>query len=243
MEVIDVDAIHAARRGLQRALASRLESLLMETYSSNSSKESYRFDPDSAGRRRLKNLCLDYLMSLETNAVRALGLTQFEQADNMTDMLAALAALANYDCPEREQALSHFEKKWREEALVMDKWFSLQATSRLPGTLDRVRTLMGHDRFDRRNPNKIRSLIGAFCHANPVRFHAVDGAGYEFLADQVIDIDRRNPQIAARLLGSLSRWRKFDPKRRALMKASLERILSTEKLSKDTFEIASKTLS
>jgi aminopeptidase N len=243
MEMIAVDAIHAARRGLQRSLASRLESLLIETYTANSSNEPYRFDPDSAGKRRLKNLCLAYLMSLETDAVRAMVLAQFEQADNMTDKLAALAALSDCDCPERVQALADFEKKWRDDALVMDKWFSLQATSRLPGTLDRVRALMEHDRFERRNPNKIRSLIGAFCHANPVRFHAADGAGYEFLADQVIDIDRRNPQIAARLLGSLSRWRKFDPERQALMKSSLERILSTEKLSRDTFEIASKTLS
>ncbi len=242
MKVIDVDAIHAARRGMQRALATRLESLLMETYTASSSNEPYRFDPESAGRRRLKNLCLAYLMSLETETVRALGLTQFEQADNMTDVLAALASLANCDCPEREHALSAFEKKWRGEALVMDKWFSLQATSRLPGTLDRVRALMGHEKFDPRNPNKIRSLIGAFCHANPVRFHAANGEGYAFLADQVIDIDRRNPQIAARLLGSLSRWRKFDRKRQSLMKSALERILATEKLSKDSYEIASKTL-
>jgi aminopeptidase N len=182
-------------------------------------------------------------MSLETDATRALGLAQFEQADNMTDALAALAALSNCHCPERDQALADFEKKWRDEALVMDKWFSLQATSRLPGTLDRVRALMGHESFDPRNPNKIRSLIGAFCHANPVCFHAADGAGYEFLAEQVVFIDRRNPQVAARLLGSLSRWRKFDTKRQALMKSCLERILSTEKLSNDTFEIASKILS
>jgi aminopeptidase N len=242
MEVIDVDAIHAARRGMQRALAAKLESQLMESYTAHSSNEPYRFDPESAGRRRLKNLCLAYLMTLETDAVRELGLAQFEQADNMTDVLAALSSLANCDCPERLKALSEFEKKWRDDALVMDKWFSLQATSSLPGTLDRVRALMGHDRFDPRNPNKVRSLIGAFCHGNPVRFHSADGVGYEFLADQVIDIDRRNPQIAARLLGSLSRWRKFDPNRQALMKSTLERILSTEKLSKDSYEIASKTL-
>ncbi len=160
----------------------------------------------------------------------------------MTEVLAALAALANCECPEREAALADFEKKWLDDALVMDKWFALQATSRLPGTLERVRALMGHAAFDPRNPNKIRSLIGAFCHTNPVRFHAADGQGYEFLAEQVIDIDRRNPQIAARLLGSLSRWRKFDAHRQSLMRAALERILSTEKLSKDTYEIASKTL-
>ncbi|MDH3412690.1 MAG: aminopeptidase N [Gammaproteobacteria bacterium] len=242
MDVIDVNAIHAARLGMQRVLAERLESLLMETYTASSSNEPYRFDPESAGRRRLKNLCLAYLMSLETETARKLCQVQFQQADNMTDVLAALSALANCDCPERKNALVSFEKKWRDDALVMDKWFSLQATSRLAGTLDRVRDLMGHDKFDKRNPNKIRSLIGAFCHANPVRFHAADGAGYEFLADQVIDIDRRNPQIAARLLGALSRWRKFEPKRRALMKSTLERILATEKLSKDSYEIASKTL-
>ena len=242
MEVIDVDAIHAARRAMQRAVAEALEPLLRETYTANSSNEPYRFDPGSAGRRRLKNLCLGYLMALETAPGRELCYVQFETADNMTDVLAALGALSNCDCPERQRALDDFERRWQHDPLVMDKWFALQATSHLSVTLAQVRTLMTHKAFDAHNPNKIRSLIGAFCHGNPVRFHAVDGEGYRFLTDQIIRIDKENPQIAARLLGSLSRWRKFDPKRQGLMKAALEKILSTSGLSKDSFEIASKTI-
>jgi aminopeptidase N len=242
MEVIDVEAIHAARRAMQRAIAEALEPLLRETYTASSTNEPYRFDPRSAGRRRLKNLCLGYLMALETTHARELCYAQFETADNMTDVLAALGALSHCDCPERQRVLDSFETRWRQDPLVMDKWFALQATSRLPATLAQVRTLMTHKAFDARNPNKIRSLIGAFCHGNPVRFHAVGGEGYRFLTDQVIRIDKENPQIAARLLGSLSRWRKFDPQRRGLMKAALEKILATPGLSKDSFEIASKTI-
>jgi aminopeptidase N len=242
MELIDVEAIHAARLEMRRAVAAALETLLRETYTANSSNEPYGFEPRAAGRRRLKSLCLGYLMALETDTVRTLCCAQFETADNMTDVLAALGALSNCDCPERQPALDSFETRWRQDPLVMDKWFALQATSRLPATLEHVRNLMGHDAFDARNPNKIRSLIGAFCHGNPVRFHAVDGEGYRFLTDQVIRIDKENPQIAARLLGSLSRWRKFEPQRQGLMKAALEKILSTSGLSKDSFEIASKTV-
>lgn len=242
MEIVDVAAIHAARREARRAIADALKPLLLETYTANTSNEAYRFDPQSAGRRRLKNICLGYLVGLETPDVRDLCYAQFDSADNMTDALAALTALAGCECPERKRALQAFEARWRNDALVMDKWFALQATSPLPDTLARVKSLMTHPAFDPKNPNRIRSLVGAFCHGNPVRFHAPDGAGYRFLTEQVIEIDGRNPQIAARLLGSLSRWKKFDPERQALMKEALENILSSSNVSRDVYEVGSKTL-
>ena len=242
MDVIDVAAIHAARREARRAIAHALKPLLLESYTANTSNEAYTFDPQSAGRRRLKNICLGYLVGLETPDVRELCYAQFDSAGNMTDILAALSALADCECPEREPALRAFEARWQNDSLVMDKWFTLQATSPLPDTLPRVKFLMTHPVFDSKNPNRIRALVGAFCHGNPIRFHAGDGTGYRFLSEQVIEIDARNPQIAARLLGSLSRWKKFDPGRQALMKNALETILSSPDLSRDVYEVGSKTL-
>ena len=160
----------------------------------------------------------------------------------MTDVLSALAFFTRIDCPEREPAIAEFYGRWKHDTLVLDKWFSLQAMSHLPGTLESVERLMEHPAFDIRNPNKVRSLVGAFCHGNQVRFHDAGGAGYRFLADRVVQIDAINPQVAARLMGSFSRWRKFDAGRRERMQAELERILATAKLSKDVYEIASKTL-
>jgi aminopeptidase N len=242
MDNIDVDAIHAVRLGVRQGLARALEPEMRAVYRRLDTNDPYRFDAVAAGRRALRNRCLAYLMELDADDVRATSLGQLRSADNMTDELAALAALANAACPEREEALAHFEARWHDDPLVMDKWFSIQATSRLPDTLDRVRGLMSHPAYEPRNPNRVRSLIGAFCHGNPVRFHHPAGDGYRFLAEQVIAIDPANPQLAARLLGPFSRWRRFDPARGSLMRAELERILATPSLSKDVYEIASKTL-
>jgi aminopeptidase N len=181
-------------------------------------------------------------MTLEESVIVRRCFDQFSRADNMTDVSAALHCLANSEAPEREEALEAFYRKWQHDPLVMDKWFTLQATSPLPDTLPRVKFLMTHPVFDPKNPNRIRALVGAFCHGNPIRFHAGDGTGYRFLSEQVIEIDARNPQIAARLLGSLSRWKKFDPGRQALMKDALETILSSPDLSRDVYEVGSKTL-
>ena len=160
----------------------------------------------------------------------------------MTDQLAALHMLASSESADRERALEGFEARWRDDPLVMDKWFTAQATSHLPGTLARVRELMEHPCFDRRNPNRVRALLGAFCHANPVRFHAADGSGYRFASEQVLAIDPANPQVAARLLGAFSRWRRFDVARQERMRAELERVLAADGLSRDSYEVASKTL-
>ena len=244
MEEVDVDGIHAARVFVQRTLAQRLRETLLATYETLHAKErdGYRAEAAAIGRRALKNICLDYLTRLDDASLRDLCLKQFHEAGNMTDQLGALAALANHDGPERVAALAAFYERWWREALVVDKWLALQATSWLPGTLDVVKALMAHEAFNLRNPNKVRALIGAFCQANPVHFHARDGSGYTFLADQVLALNAFNPQIAARLIVAFTRWRKFDPVRQREMRDRLERILAAPGLSPDVYEIAAKSL-
>jgi len=242
MECVDVEAIHYTRQFMRYELANALEDRLLNTYHQYRSDEPYEYRSESAGRRRLKNLCLGYLMELQNPEIQALCFSQFKHADNMTDALAALTLLANTNCAERGEALERFEKHWHDDPLVMDKWFTVQATSRLPNTLQTVKELMGNANFSLKNPNKVRALIGAFCQRNQVRFHEISGTGYIFLANQVLAIDAMNPQIAARLLGALGRWRTFDPIRQQLMQKEIERILANPKLSKDTYEIASKML-
>ena len=160
----------------------------------------------------------------------------------MTDVLSALSNLSHYDTELRQQALDSFFEKWQHDAQVVEKWFAIQAASDLPDVLDKVKTLMQHDAFTLTNPNKVRSLIGRFCAGNIAHFHNIDGSGYAFLADQVLALDAMNPQIAARLVQSMSRWRRYDDKRQGLMKKQLERILGKKDLSKDVYEIASRSL-
>jgi aminopeptidase N len=243
MAVVEVEAIHRAREWLKRELAGRLRDDLLRVYRDNASADGYDIAPASIARRSLRNLALGYLMQLGDAEMNALCLRQFREADNMTDVMAALGALVNVDCPERAQALAAFEQQWRHDPLVMDKWFAVQAVSKLPGTLDRVKALMDHPAFSLRNPNKVRSLVGAFCSANLAGFHAADGSGYAFLTDNVLALDPLNPQIAARMLRIMSRWRRYDPARQALMKAQFERVLAQSEVSRDVFEIASKSLS
>lgn len=242
MAHIEIDAIHEARELVRRTLAFRHEDVFDYRYRELASDEPYRFDPASVGRRGLRNVSLGYLMELSDPDIRAACVHQAETSDNMTDSIAALAFLANCECPERETALAAFHDRWRGDNLVMDKWFAIQATSRLEGTIDTVKRLREHPAFDFSNPNRVRSLIGAFCHSNQVRFNEPTGAGYRFLADSVLELDPLNPQIAARLLGAASRWQRLDRTRRAQVQAELERILAVPGLSKDTYEIASKTL-
>ncbi|MCG7872545.1 MAG: aminopeptidase N [Candidatus Thiodiazotropha lotti] len=241
MTQVDVEAVHQARQWLKRALAEALRDDFAAVYEQNQS-DAYEITSASIGQRRLKNLALNYLMSLEAPQIDRLCMAQFETADNMTDVMAALHGLVNRDIPERDRALSDFEAKWRKDPLVMDKWFAVQAGSNLPGTLSGVKALMEHPAFSIRNPNKVRSLIGAFCSTNLFAFHAADGSGYEFLTDQVITLDTLNPQIAARLLRIMSRWRRYDESRQQLMRKAFERVLAQTDISKDVFEIASKSV-
>ncbi|MHB8346994.1 MAG: aminopeptidase N [Acidiferrobacterales bacterium] len=242
MDPIDPQALHDARVSVLRSLAQTLRDDLLSVYRDNVGQGDYGVDPESVGRRSLKNLCLSYLMELDDAETRQLCVDQFRRADNMTDVMAALRALVGTDCDERREALVAFHEKWRDEPLVMDKWFALQATSRLPGTLAEVKALTRHPAFNLKNPNRVRALIGSFCAGNPARFHDRSGAGYAFLADQVLRIDRLNPQLAARLVGALSLWRKYEARRQALMKRQLEHILADAGLSRDVQEIVSKSL-
>jgi aminopeptidase N len=241
MTVVDPDAIHEARTFVQQILAEILRSSFLSVYRANEDRGPYRVDQASMGKRSLKNACIGYLTELEDADVRELCVNQFRTAGNMTDVISALVNIANNDCPEREVLLAEFYEAWKSDPLVMDKWLAIQATSRLPGTLDKVKELTKHPAFTMRNPNKVRALIGAFS-SNSVRFHDPSGAGYAFIADNVLAIDQKNPQIASRLVSAFTIWKRYEVKRQTLMKAQLERILRTGKLSKDVFEIVTKSL-
>jgi aminopeptidase N len=242
METVDPDALHAARTHLARTIAERLHDAFVAAYEAHAVPGPYSPDPPAAGRRALRNLCLAYLMETGTAEACARAYAQFRDADNMTDRMAALGALADFDCRERTQALEAFYARWQGEPLVVDKWLRVQAISRLPGTLAEVQRLTAHPAFSLRNPNKVYALIGGFAMANHVRFHAADGSGYAFLADQVIALDKLNPQVAARMARAFDRWKRFDPGRQAHARAALERIRATPGLSKDVAEIATRTL-
>jgi aminopeptidase N len=171
-----------------------------------------------------------------------LCLAQLRGADNMTDTIAALDLVAGSELPERPQALADFYAKWRDDALVVDKWFALQAMAQRPDAVEAVTGLLGHEAFTLRNPNRVRALLGAFAAGNPTGFHRADGAGYLLVADHVLELDPRNPQVASRLAKAFDRWRRYDAKRQNLMRAQLERILAAPKLSRDVYEIATKSL-
>ncbi|MEX6502094.1 aminopeptidase N [Pseudomonas zhanjiangensis] len=245
-EVADVDAIHAAREFARGQLAEALFEPLWQRYQANrevSRSSAYVAEAAHFARRSLQNIALSYLMLSTRPEVLAACLEQFEVCDNMTERLAALAVLVNSPFEEEKaKALATFADFFKDNPLVMDQWFSVQAACSLPGGLRRVQQLMGHPAFTLKNPNKVRALIGAFSGQNPVNFHATDGSGYRFLADQIITLNALNPQIAARLLAPLTRWGKYDAARQALMKGELERILASGELSSDVFEVVSKSL-
>jgi aminopeptidase N len=241
MSVVDPDAIHAVRSGLARRLGEVLRDELLAAYRKFAVEPPYSPDAASAGKRSLRNLCLAYLMETQTREACDLAHAQFSGADNMTDAMAALAVLSDFDCAQRSEALETFYTRWQHDALVVDKWLRVQAASRLPGTLAEVKRLMSHPAFSIRNPNKVYALIGAFT-ANHVRFHAADGSGYEFVAEQIIALDKLNPQVAARIARAFDRYRKFDEGRQLHARAALERIRDTPALSKDVSEIVTKGL-
>ena len=242
MQVIDVDAIHHAREFVKTTLAHALEDEFKRVYLIHHRDESGKFSADAVGRRRLKNTCLGYLSQLESSDSYVQVLQQFEQAHNMTDQMAALSVIVNSQHPAKADCLAKFYQQWQQEALVIDKWFSLQASSHMPNTFATVQALMQHPAFDMKTPNRVRALIGAFSQANPVHFHAKNGEGYRFLADQVLALNTLNPQIASRMVTGLAQWRRYDTARQDLMKQQLQRIVMTEQLSKDVYEIASKSL-
>ncbi len=241
MAEIDVDGIHEVRDYLRRELGRRLAADWLESYRALATDQPYRFDADEVGRRAQRNLALGYLMAAGEEGPR-LCLVQLKDADNMTDTIAALGLLAESDLPERPRAFADFYARWRDDALVIDKWFALQATAQRPDAVEVVAGLLGHEAFTLTNPNRVRALIGAFAAGNPTGFHRADGAGYALVADHVLELDPRNPQVASRLAKAFDRWRRYDPKRQDRMRTQLERILAAPKLSRDVYEIASKSL-
>ncbi|MEQ1528487.1 MAG: aminopeptidase N [Methylococcales bacterium] len=242
MLVVDVDAIHQARQFVIKSLAKQLETEFRNLYKHHHRDESGQFDAGAVGRRRIKNTCLNYLATLEQADLQAWAELQFADAKNMTDQMAALSAIVNNPHPARQDCLESFYQQWQSEALVIDKWFTLQASSSMPDTFATVQALMHHSAFDLKNPNRVRSVIGAFSQANPLHFHAANGQGYQFLADQIIALNTLNPQVASRMVNALTSWRSYDSGRQGLMKAQLERIINTEAISKDVYEVASKSL-
>ena len=244
-EVADVESIHLVREFLLNGLAARFYSSFLDVYTNNTSNAEYAADAESIARRSLRNLALSYLMRSDMDEAVTLAQHQFVQASNMTDQLSGLRCLVNNGARVavelKRDALASFYKQWSHEPLVVDQWFVVQAVCQLPGSLAQVKQLLEHADFDIRNPNKVRSLIGAFCGQNHVGFHDASGEGYEFLADQVLVLDKLNPQIASRLLTPLTRWKKFSAKRQGLMQAQLRRIKAQEDLSKDLFEIVEKS--
>jgi aminopeptidase N len=238
----DPDAIHEARTGLRRTVAQALRDRLIEVYEMNRDGGPYRLAPDAMARRRLKNCVLGILAENGDPDTIDLIARQYRIADNMTDRIGALVPLMEIDCPERAEGLEDFFERGRDDALVLDKWFAIQAGCSRPDTLARVRELLSHPSFEIRNPNKVRALIGTFAHRNLVRFHGAGGAGYRFVADQVLQLDSLNPQVAARLAGAFNRWRKYDNTRQGLMREELQRILDTDGLSRAVYEIVSLAL-
>ena len=242
MQIIDPQAIHNARIAMRNYLSHVLREDLFAVYNANHQSGSYSPDAVSAGRRALRNNALGYLAELNDSTVHALIQNQLAQASNMTDRLAALSMMNSHQIPGIAEALKHFYTDFEHEALVIDKWFSLQASAPSANTKT-IRKLMQHSAFSMTNPNRARSLIFAFCNSNAAQFHALDGSGHVFWSEQVIALDKINPQVAARLARSMDRWRKFTPVLQASMKAALEKVAGTRKLSNDVAEVIGKALS
>jgi len=245
-EIVDPQAIHTARQFVRATLTQHLRAELLAAYEANLTPGKYMPDAPSMAKRALKNLALSYLSAWSDDSTFELALAQFDEAENMTDRLAALSALTNFKGNEAQsnaaaKSLKKFYKEFKKEALVIDKWFMLQAVS---DTTDvaKVRELMQHKAFTLTNPNRARSLTFSFCNANPSCFHVADGSGYALWAELVIELNKINPQVAARLARSLDRWKKYPLHLQEHMKLALEKVAATKKLSKDVAEVVGKAL-
>jgi aminopeptidase N len=241
LDVVDPLAIHMARQFVRADIGIRLRAELLAQYEANQTPGEYSPDAASIGKRSLKNLALSYLCAAPDEESIALAQRQFDEATNMTDRVAALGALVHARAPGAQDALQRFYDEFQGEALVVDKWFMMQATA---ATTDvaAVRELMRHPAFTLRNPNRARSLVAAFCSGNPVQFHAPDGSGYAFWAEQVIALDALNPQVASRLSRAMDRWRRYLPSLQEHMKKALQQVAGQGKLSNDVREVVSKAL-
>ena len=244
MTVIDPDALHNGREFVGSELSRIFSDDFGHIYEENSEAGTYQISSAAIGKRALKNVALSYLMAGDTpsDAIYQLCSAQYFAQANMTDTIAALTCISNTPGRKRGEILEDFYGKWSHDPLVLDKWFSLQAVSRLGNTLESVTGLMKNASFSMKNPNKVRALIGAFCSANHFRFHDLSGSGYLFLADRIIELNQLNPQIAARLVSPLTAWKRYDMTRQDLIRKQLERILATDKLSGDVYEVVHKSL-
>jgi aminopeptidase N len=244
--LIDPEAIHLSRLALRRHLSARLRDRFETVCQALAPSSAYALDGLQVGRRALRNLALSYLAESDESylheSVMPRLLAQFNDADNMTDVIAALGTIANLDVGARSTLLADFYARWQDEALVVDKWLQVQATSRLPGTVMRVRELMGHRAFDIKNPNKVYALVRSFCAANPRHFHGADGEGYRLAADVILELQAMNPQVAARIARSFDRWRQFDGGRQRHARAELERIQRSGNLARDVAEVIGNAL-
>lgn len=238
-DLIDPDAIRAVREFIRDELVLELNDELRAVYQAHVLPE-YRVEHADIARRALRNTCLSYLAFAE--GADALVRRQYEQADNMTDTLAALSAAVSAELPCRDNLMQHFADKWQHDGLVMDKWFMLQATSPAANVLENVKALMQHPSFSLANPNRTRSLIGAFASGNPSAFHAKDGSGYRFLTDVLVELNSRNPQVASRLIEPLIRLGRYDAERQQLMREQLLRLQKLDNLARDLFEKITKSL-
>ncbi len=239
---IDPDAIFQARKALRAAIGDRLGATLAVAYDRLAITGPYSPDAKDAGRRTLRNIVLDLLAATAESLAIARAARQYDTADNMTDRMAALATLSLHDVPERERAIADFYVRFANDPLVVDKWFVLQATIPQPGTLAKVRELTAHPAFSFANPNRVRSLIGAFAQSNPTQFNRADGAGYDFIADTILTLDPKNPQLAARLATAFRTWRTLEQGRRAKAETALTRIKSAPNLSRDLSDIVERAL-
>jgi aminopeptidase N len=239
---IDPDAIFAARSQLRAAIGTHLAAGLSERYQRLGDTAPYSPDAAGAGRRILRNVCLDLMVAARQPDAVALAARQYAAADNMTDRMGALMSIALRDVPERAAVLDDFYARYGQDPLIVDKWLSLQAAIPEAATLARVKALTTHAAFSFANPNRVRALIGAFAMANQTQFNRADGGGYEFLVDTVLALDPKNPQVAARLLSALKSWRVLEPTRRALAQAALRRVAAAPELSRDVHDITARAL-
>jgi aminopeptidase N len=239
---VDPDAIFVARTALRDAAGQHLATALEDRYRSLTDTAPYRPDAAGAGRRALRNTCLDLLVAARAKGAVALAAQQYKGADNMTDRMAALTALSQCDVPERAAALDDLYERYQDNALVVDKWLSLQASIPEPATVARVMALTSHPAFSMKNPNRVRALFGSFAMSNQTQLNRADGAGYDLLTDTVMALDKKNPQVAARLLTALKSWRVLEPKRRARAEKALRNVAAQPALSRDVNDIVSRAL-
>ena len=240
-DIFEIDRLADNKLGVQHMLVAALENQL-GYFVQQTTGATFSMDTGSIGKRTLSNVCLDYLARSDNGEWIRFVRDRFGQSNNMTDQLSALKILVELDTAENQIHLNDFYQRWKGERLVIDKWFSIQAVANTADSIDRVSNLLGHHDFDLRNPNRVRSLLGAFSVNNHVAFHSKNGRGYQLLAEQAVILDDINPQVAARLLAPLTRWKRMSVDRRELMKRGLQLVADKPRLSRDVFEVVNRAL-